>query len=111
MVPAILAMTAGEFKQRFMVVSNCGSPGIQKQTPLLGFCLLGDTKLRPLLKFLHTGKAFRPHELALLQRVGLYRMYACSTTMQYMEQAGDICVPGRGRNLVVGECRLAAKHF
>lgn len=111
MVPAILAMTAGEFKQRFVVVSNCGSLGIQKQTLLLGFCLLGDKKLRALLKFLYTEKAFRSHELALLPQVGLYRMYACSTTMQYMEQAGDICPPGGGRNLVVGECRLADKHF
>ena len=111
MVPAILAMRAGEFKQRFVLVSNCGSLGMHKQTLLLGFCLLEDTKLRPLLKFLYTEKAFRSHKLALLSQVWLHHTHTCSTTMQYMKHAGDTCLPGGGRNLVVGECRLAVKHF
>lgn len=50
MVPAILAMRAGEFKQRFVLVSNCGSLGIHKNTQLLGCCLLEDTKAETTLE-------------------------------------------------------------
>lgn len=63
------------------------------------FCLLGDTKLSPLLKFVYTKKAFRPHELA----VATCRAVS-HTHLQHIQAIHETRKPpDGGRKLVVDE--------
>lgn len=64
------------------------------------FCLLGDTKLSPLLKLVYTEKAFRPHEL------GVAACGAVSYThLQHIQAIHETRrkLPDGGRKLVVDE--------
>lgn len=64
------------------------------------FCLLGDTKLSPLLKLVYTEKAFRPHEL------GVAACRAVSYThLQNIQAIHETRrkLPDGGRKLVVDE--------